>query len=174
MNLLSKIFIALVLLAGLSGCTGTESINTDTDQVYSAADEIVNFDLPAGYDPDFSTHLMGYTVAAFNPGDGHSHLYLIQSENESDGEKLADMLDRLAVNTGDPQTHMTVIETRPVTVRGQEVTLVISDGVNSEGASYRQAAVAFQGLGGPVLLVISEPVDSWDQAKVDALLASIH
>lgn len=174
MNTIVKFFLALALLAGLSACGTGYSINTDAEQVASAAAEIADFGLPAGYSADFTARLMGYTMAAFHPGDGHSHLYLIQSENEADGEQLESMLDQVAPGSSDPRTRMTVIESRPVTVRGEETTLVISEGVNSEGASYRQAAVAFQGKGGPALLVLSEPIESWDQASVDAFLASIH
>ncbi|NQU30998.1 MAG: hypothetical protein HQ525_10060, partial [Anaerolineae bacterium] len=107
-------------------------------------------------------------------GDGPSHIYLIQSDNESDGEKLAQVLDELVIGSGDPQTRMTVVETRSVMVRGQKSTLVISDAVNSEGLSYRQAAVGFPGNGGPALLVFSESIENWDQATVDALISSIQ
>jgi hypothetical protein len=69
---------------------------------------------------------------------------------------------------------MTVIENRPVIVRGQDVNLVISDGVNHEGKSYRQAAVAFQGKGGPALLILSESLDLWSDETVDAVLASLQ
>ena len=174
MNIFSKILIALALLTGLSACASGDSINTESEKVTSAAAEIADFDLPMGYSADFTAQLMGYTVAAYNPGDGHSHLYLIQSADEADGEKLASMLEEVVPGSSDPQTRMTVIETRPVTVRGLETTLVISEGTNGEGDSYRQAAVAFQGEGGPALLVFSEPTTRWDQATIDALLASIH
>ena len=174
MNTFSKILIPLILLTGISACGSRYSINTDGEQVTSTAAEIADFDLPAGYKADFSASLMGYSVAAFNPGDGHSHLYLIQSTDEADGEKLASMLDEVAPGSSDPQTRMRVVETRPVTVGGHETTLVISEGTNGEGESYRQASVAFPGQGGPALLVFSEPTSRWNQATVDALLASIH
>jgi hypothetical protein len=174
MNAFSKILIALVLLTGLSACGAGYSFNTESEQVTSAAAEIADFDLPTGYTADFTASLMGYTVAAFNPGDGHSHLYLIQSADEADGEKLASMLDEVIPGSSDSHTRMTVIETRPVIVSGEETTLVISEGTNGEGEAYRQASVAFQSQGGPALLVFSEPTSQWDQATVDALLASIH
>ena len=174
MKTIAKSLLTLALLAGLSACGSANSINTDAEHVASAAAEIADFELPAGYRADFTARLMGYTVAAFNPGDGHSHLYLIQSEEETDGDKLAGMLESLAPGSSDAQTRMTVVETRPVSVHSEEVTLVISEGVSSEGESYRQATVAFQGQDGPALLVLSEPVGRWDQATVDAFLASIH
>lgn len=170
----SKILLALALLTGLSACGSVSSFNTEGEQVASAAAEIADFDLPAGYAADFTARLMGYTVAAFNPGDGHSHLYLIQSDNGADGEKLQSILDEVVPGSSDSHTRMTIVETRPVVVRDEESTLVISEGVSSDGETYRQASVAFQGHGGPALLVFSEPTTRWKQATVDALLASIQ
>jgi hypothetical protein len=174
MNTLTKILHSLVLLSLLSSCATMVSIDATPKEVADMATKIANFDIPKGYQPEFSTSLNGYIVVSYNPGDGHSHLYLIQSDNEDDGEKLSNMLDQIAPGSYDPQTRMTVLETVPVSVRGQEETLVISEGTTSEGETYRQAAVAFQGRGGPALLVISEPVERWDRTRVDSLLASIQ
>jgi hypothetical protein len=172
MKLRISSFVLLAFL--LSACGINTAINTNTDKVVSVAAEIADFDLPAGYQPEFSASLEGYTLVSYNPGDGHSHLYLIQSEKESDGEKLASMVEQIAPGSYDPQTRMTIIETRPVTVREQEVTLVISEGVTSEGETYRQVTVAFQGNGGPALVMLTEPVISWDQEMVNTFIASIH
>ena len=165
----------IVLLALLvSACGVNATMNTNVDKVASSTAEIAEFDLPAGYSPEFSASLTGYTLVSYNPSDSHSHLYLIQSEKESDGEKLASMVGQIAPGSYDPQTRMTIIETRPITVRGQEVMMVISEGVTSEGETYRQVVIAFQGNGGPALVMLSEPVARWNQEQVDAFIASIH
>ena len=169
-----KTILPAILLVLLTACTANNAIETNAEKAVSLAASIADFDLPAGYRPEFSASLEGYTLVSYSPGDGHSHLYLIQSEKESDGEKLTTMVDQIAPGSYDPQTRMTVIETRPVTVREQEVTVVISEGVTSEGETYRQATVAFQGKGGPALVMLSEPVDRWNQESVDAFIASIH
>ena len=174
MNKTLLVLTAAILLAVVCACAPAVSLNSDSDQVSSAAAQIADFEPPAGYTSEFTASLLGYTVAAYSPGDGHSHLYLIQSENESDGEKLADMLKELVPGTSDANTRLTVIENREATIRGQEVTLVVSAGVNSEGDPYRQVTAAFQGKGGPALLVLSEPSDRWDPSTVDAFIASIQ
>ena len=166
--------LAIILLAVLLTACGVDvTLSSNSGNVTNTAAEIADFDLPVGYFADFSTTLMGYEVAAYTRRDGPSHIYLIQSDNESDGEKLAQVLNELVIGYGDPQTRMTVIENRSVSVRGQESTLVISDAVNSEGLSYRQAAVGFPGNDGPALLVFSESIENWDQATLDALISSI-
>jgi len=166
--------LAIILLATLFACAPRVSINSNPDDVSNAASQITDFELPADYAAEFTADLLGYSVAAYSPGDGHSHLYLIQSEKESDSEKLAEMLAQLVPGSSNPNTRLTVIEHRPATIRGQEVTVVISDGVNSEGDAYRQATVAFQGKGGPALLVLSEPMDRWNDETVNTFLASIQ
>ena len=174
MNKLLLITSVIFLLPALSACASKIEMSSNADQVASAASAIADFEPPAGYSSDFTATLMGYTVAAYNPGDGHSHLYLVQSEEESDAEKLAQMLSELVPGSSDWNTRLTVIENRPATLRGQETTLIISDGVDSQGETYRQVTAAFQGKGGPALLVLSEPVESWDQSEVDAFIASIQ
>ena len=174
MNKFLLITTAALLLATLSACTPNVTLNSNPDDVLDVASKIADFEPPAGYSAEFTASLLGYTVAAYNPGDGHSHLYLIQSEKESDGEKLEQMLAELVPGSSDPNTRLTVIDNRAATIRGQEVTLVISDGTNSDGELYRQVTAAFQGKGGPALLVLSEPIERWDPSAVDAFIASIQ
>ena len=167
------IVVSAIILAILSAC-GTAEATSDSKHVTKLASKIADFDPPAGYASEFSAEMLGYTLAAYKGASGPSHLFLIQSEKESDGEELERMLTQLAPGSSDPNTRMTVIENRIATVRGQEVAVVVSEGVNSENISYRQITVGFQGKGGPALLVLSETVESWDQAAVDTFLASIQ
>lgn len=174
MNKILLTALVTFLLATLPACAPRLAINGNSEDVSSTASDIAEFDLPAGYTPEFSATLGAYTVAAYSPGDGHSHLYLVQSENENDSAELEKMLAELVPGSSDRNTRMTVVENRPATIREKDATLVISDGVNHEGATYRQITVSFQGKGGPALLVLSEPTERWDQSMVDTLIASIR
>jgi hypothetical protein len=176
MNLLKKTqfgFTVAILLMALFACTTIEATD-DPQHAKDIAVEIADFDLPAGYEPEFSTKMLGYTLVTYKGPSSPSHLYLIQSETQSDGEELAKTLTQLSPGSSDPNTHLTVIENRPVTVRGQDVILVIGEGLNAENVAYRQISVAFEGKGGPALLVFSEPVEDWHQTAIDEFLASIR
>jgi hypothetical protein len=173
MNTRLRIVLAAILLAILSAC-GTMEATNDPEHVMKLASNIADFELPEGYTSEFSAEMAGYTLAAYKGASGPSHLYLIQSEKEADGKELENMLTQLAPGSSDPNTRMTVIENRPGSIRGQEVTLVISDGTNSDGEYYRQITAAFQGKGGPALLVFSETIDRWNDEMIDALLTSIQ
>ncbi len=167
--------ICLVLMTVLlAACGMNATLKTDTDKVASAAAAIADFDLPAGYSPEFSASLGDYALVSYTPGDGHSHLYLIQSQVAADADKLAQAMKDIVPGASDPEFRMTVLETRPITVRGQETTLIISEGITEEGETYRQVTAAFQGKGGPALLVLSEPVTRWNQETVETFIASIR
>lgn len=176
MKQITQIMLAVssAIILAISSACGTVETTDDPQHVTELASKIADFDLPAGYTSEFSAEMLGYTLAAYKGATDPSHLYLIQSKKESDGEELQRMLTQLAPGSSDTNTRMTVIENRTATVRGQEVAVVVSEGVNSENVSYRQMTVGFQGKGGPALLVLSETVESWDQASVDTFLASIQ
>lgn len=157
-----------VLLAGCQGKTG--------EVADKAATSIADFSLPEGYQPELALDLAGYTIVSYNPGDGHSHLYLVQApaSQEVTPDKLEAMLAQSQVGQKDRNSRLTVVEKRQATIRGQAATLVISEGTNGDGDPYRQVTAAFQGKGGPALLVLEEPVARWDDARVDQLIASIQ
>lgn len=174
MNKKTMLHALMLIVFVLVGCSADISIETNADSVVSTAAEIAAVDVPENYHADFSARYESYVIASFRPDDDHSHLYLIQSEEEADGTKLAAALAELVPGSSDSQTRMRIIETRPAVVCGQSTNLILSEGINSDGESYRQATVSFQGKGGPALFIFSEPVSNWDQESVDALLASIY
>ncbi len=164
--------IALITIA-LSACIPGVSMQAGSRDVSKTASQIAEFTLPSGYSPEFAGKLGNYTAVSYSPGDGHSHLYLVQSGKTEDREKLSDMLTSIMPGSSDRYSRMTVVDSRTATIRGQSATVVISDGVNSDGLQYRQVTAGFQGKGGPALLVIEEPLTGWDQATVDAFIVSL-
>lgn len=158
----------------LSACSINASLSTEEKAVAVAAGGIADLDLPQGYQPELTASAGNYTVVSYTPGDGYSHLYLAQSVDPADKYRMEQALDEVVPGGSDPEFRMSVLETRPVVVRGTNTDLVISEGTNSDGEKYFQALVAFDGQGGPALLVFSEPAASWDMDKVDTLIASIN
>jgi len=166
---------AMILIAVLlSACSVNASLSTDEKAAAVAAGGIADLELPQGYRPELTANVGNYTVVSYTPGDGYSHLYLAQSVDPADAYRMEEALDEVVPGGSDPEFRMTVLETRPVVVDGSDAELVISEGTNSDGEKYRQAVVAFDGRGGPALLVFSEPASNWDMVKVEALLASIN
>jgi hypothetical protein len=174
MNKMLLVAITALTAVMLSSYVSGASTKDGDQGVSETASQIADFTLPSGYTTEFAGKLGDYTAVSYNPGDGHSHLYLIQSENSDDREKLSEMLSSLVSGSSDRYSRMTVVESRTATIRGQAATVVISDGVNSAGQKYRQVTAGFEGKGGPALLVIEEPLTRWDQGTVDAFIASLR
>ncbi len=168
----TRVLIAVFALAGLllAGCQQKPG-----DVVHQAA-QIADFTPPEGYQPEMAFEMNGYSIVSYNPGDGHSHLYLVQAPASEDitPEKLEAMLSQEKTGQKDRTTRLTVVEKRTATIRGQAVSLVISEGTNSHGDAYRQATTAFQGKGGLAMLVLEEPTSRWDDARLNQLIASIQ
>jgi hypothetical protein len=167
------LIISAGLMIVLAACGPTPAPDENKNVTDTAA-MIADFEVPAGFTPELGAHLLGYSLASYKGAADPSHLYLIQSENKTDEAELQKMLEQMAPGASDRTTRTTVIENRPVTVRGQEATLVISEGTNHEGLLYRQAMVVFEGKGGPAMLLFIDTVENWDQVAVDALVQSIE
>lgn len=172
--------ITIVLLAGMlmlvitTACRDEVSVRSSSQSVIQTASDIADLTLPEKYSPEFTVSLMGYTLVSYTAGTGFSHLYLVQANEGADAAMLETSLDQLVPGTYDHNGRMTVVENLTVSVRGQEALAVISDSVNGEGVAYRQLTVAFEGKSGPAMMVLSEPVDSWNQDAVDSLLSSMQ
>jgi hypothetical protein len=142
------------------------------EKVSATASKIADFQVPDGFSQEYALEQFGITLAAYKGSDGHSHLMLAQMPEGTND--LESKLQTVVPGSVDRTTRLNVVERREATVRGQQATLVISDGTNSDGQPYRQLTTSFQGKNGPAILVISRPSSSWNQADVDQLIASIE
>lgn len=165
---------------GLLGATGVaigRAVEPSPVKVSVAAGRIADFDLPSGYRPDVAIDVAGYTFVSYAPGDGHSHIMLIQAPPSVSIDQTA--LDHYAQQAGvrrnyEQHVQVGVVGQTQATIRGQAVTLTIGEGTNSDGQAYRTMTGIFQGKGGPALISVESPISSWDQATVDAFIASIR
>lgn len=187
MNRIVKVLVGIVIGAGLvclvgavvaygvlrsTGKAVASTMEKNPDRIAAVAAEIAGFDLPAGYQPEYALDLGGYKVAAYHPGDGHSHLMLIQGPANLAID--ANALRSAVPGARDRATRLTVVSQYQAQVRGQDVPVMISEGTNSSGQAYRELTALFQGKGGPALVVIESPTTGWDQVQVDAFIASLR
>ena len=128
--------------------------------------------------PDYSFSAGGFKLVGYDPGDNHSHLLLVQAPdwlklNQADFEKQLrrDFGDMLGWGE---KKESTIVDRRTLRVAGEPVEFAISEGVNSDGGDYRAMAGVWDGRNGPVLIYIEEPVTRWNQAAIDAFVASIR
>lgn len=171
----SQIIILMILTTLLlSACVDNSiTLQTAPEIVNECAEQIASFDLPVGFQPEINAEMLGYTLVSYKGSSDMSHLYLVYSENEADEEKLTNILEKLSPGSYDRKDQAIILETKTMSVRGEDASLVINEAINGDGKSYRQAILVFQGKKGPTLLVYSEPAENWDQQIVEDLISSI-
>lgn len=154
------------------------SVMSDSVDVAAAAGQIADFDLPAGYRPEFGVHFLGFTFVGYTPGDGHSHLMMMQFPQGTAVDaagmqrQMRQAAGRGSIQWDDSPTR--VVGERAALIKDQEVIFVISEGTNSAGQPFRVMTGVFDGKEGPTFLMIEEPLARWDEAAIDAFLASIR
>lgn len=171
---------ALVLTAGSIAAVGllaSRVVQSDPAQVAGIAAKIADFTLPAGYKSEAAVEIAGYQYVSYAPGDGHSHIMLIQAPAGAvpDQATLEQYAQQAAPQRGyDRRTRSQVVGQTKATIRGQESTFVVSEGTNSDGQPYRSLTAVFQGRGGTALLSVESPLNTWNQDAVDRFVASIR
>ena len=140
--------------------------------------EIADFEIPEGFDSPYGIHFGDLNMVGYTSQSKRSHILLAQFPEGTDID-VDEMLKRISDGSGDPndiwyKTETTLIEEKPVTIRGQETTLSISEGTASDGITYRTAIATFQGKGGPSLVMVAGQLDEWDIGMVETFIESIQ
>ncbi len=154
-----------------------QNMTNDPQKIADLGDQIASFDAPEGFKGEFGMDLMGMTMVGYTGADQQSHIFMIQfpANTNLSVEEMERQLNQAmqSQQTGYGNQEMKVIENREVTVKGQKTTANIAEGSGNNG-TFRQLSVAFNGNGGPALLVYNVPAATWDDTAVDDLLASIQ
>jgi hypothetical protein len=192
MNSTSKWIIAIVAILGAvclcaavggliffrsTGWAIQRTFQSDPQKVADVSATIAEYTLPDGFEAGFVTDMAGFSMVSHTGTDGHSHIYFFQlpAGVHVDPAEMERQFRQSARNQNpDWSAASQVVDEVAGTINGQEVTLIVSEGTNSDGAAYRAVSTLFQGRGGQAMVVFERPVDSWDQAEVDEFLASIH
>lgn len=150
----------------------------EPQQVLRIGSEIAEFDVPQGFGSPYGMHFGEITSVGYASQSRNTHILLTQFP-EGTHVDVDEMLKLISQYSSDPNirwydAQTTLIEEKPVTIRGQETTLSISEGTSSDGVAYRSATATFQGRSGPSLLMIAGPLDEWDSEMVEAFIASIQ
>ena len=173
-NLSLKFIIVLTLLGlfCLAGCSIPSLLINPNDNL----EKICSFEVPEGYDLQFVVELNGNPMISMSGPEESDHIYLVQLPDEininlNDLDKpMGVMLGRQEKDASEP----TLVERKTVSICGQNVSLMVSEGINAEKQAYRQNTAVFLGKHGAALVNISSTVAQWNQPMVDKFLASIQ
>ena len=147
-------------------------------EVARVGGEIADFEIPEGFGSPYGMHFGDVTMVGYASHSKNTHILLTQFP-EGTSVNTNEVLKLISQYSDDPNsrwanTHTEVIEEKPVTIRGQESTLTVSEGISSDGVTYRTAVANFQGRGGPSLVMIAGEADEWDIEMVETFVASIE
>lgn len=179
-GLMALCLIALVagfFLIRSAGLVLARNVQTGSEKASAIGSRIADYDLPAGFGSPYATQLAGFSLVQYNHTDGHSHVTFFQIPNGIQLDQ-AEIERQLRQNTPDKNQYradrIKMVDQVQGTINGQPATLVISEGMNSDGQPFREVSGFFQGKGGQAMVIYEAPVSRWDQAEVDTFLASIH
>ncbi len=157
-----------------------ENNTTENPQdVAKIASEISTYDVPAGFNKQYGMRIGSWSLVQYMTGDEKTILFVTQFPAGT-SVNMEEMMRQIRSNSDNPSSpwynaDMALVEQKPVTIRGQETTLNISEGTTKEGIPYRMANAEFQGDGeGPALFLIAGPADQWDSQLVEDFIASIQ
>jgi hypothetical protein len=186
---LLSLVLVLVVLLGL-GVAATVALGRTTQlgfartivvedaAVNRIAGQIVHFDLPEGYTPEFGVRGMGFAMASYTPGDNLSHLMFIQIPTWLPMDEAAIIRQardsQARAQQEDAELDLTIIEQREINLGDHTVFYAISEGTNDEGVAFRSLQVFYPTRTGKIALLFEEPIARWDDARVHALLASLR
>ena len=156
-----------------------QNTTEDPAEVTQIASEIAEFDVPKGFTKQYGMKIATFSMVQYmTPGEDR---FIFVTQFPADTSINPDeMMRQIRNNSRNPNspwynTDTHLVEQKPVTVRGEETTLSISEGTNEQGVTYRMAHAKFQGNGeGPALLMIVAPMDEWDNEMVEDFITSIQ
>lgn len=167
--------VAGVLLFNVATRSVVDNASQDPAEVDAAATNIVEFDLPAGFQPESSFHLLGVNMAMYSNPSNDNFLILTELPMAASEDMVQQMQDAFEQNLGRNFSGMQVVEQRELTVRGQPATMTVLEGTdNDSGEQVRQMMVAFEGNNGTAMISVFGPVDNFDMAAYEQMIESIR
>lgn len=155
------------------------STTEDPQEVAQIASEISDFDVPAGFDTQYGMKISTFSMVQYTTRNEENYIFLTQFPAGT-SINVDEMMRQIKNSSRNPNSRWynvdtELVEKRPVTIRGEETTLSISEGTSDQGELYRMADAIFQGRGeGPTLLMIVGPADQWNNALIEDFIASIR
>jgi hypothetical protein len=201
MNRRTKIIIAIFASASLvcisvcvlgllalrqAGSTAAGQMSvTDPAQISALAREIIDYDLPPDYREEtyinfiFGKMLMLQADSTTRDVSLKPFIMITQMPRSITRIDKAGMRRQLQLSVeramGRGNYRMDLVDQRTATIRGQAVNLYLYEGTDDQGIKTRfLLSDAFDGKSGSLLLLITGPSEGWDQAELEAFIASIR
>jgi hypothetical protein len=178
---LCAVAVVVLLFANLGKQFG-ENMKTDPEGAAEAAHAIADYELPPGYQEQVAMDFFAYTMVLITPSStstfrstGRPMIMLTQFNVATNRQQMEEQMRRsFEQQSGRRGMSMTVVETKKMTIRGEEVEVTTFEGTDDSGFVMRELVTTFPGKDGTAMLMIMGSAEHWDQEEIDAFLESIH
>lgn len=182
------LLVGVMALCSLTGLAYYELKDTPLSAIHSwlwktdpvvageTAQDLIDYDLPPGYQPEKVLRFWGKAVIIASQDHPSDLIYISQAPNGilTEEEWQTVYGERRANRIGDQIYDTEIINTQTAMIRGQPTILQLLEGNDKEGQAVKQLACVFKGKISAILLVIVASQDTWDQAMMDHFLNSIR
>lgn len=156
---------------------GNQLASNDPANAQHVAQQIADYTLPPGYRELMGIDLFVYKMAVIAPQverDGMVFMLLGTNVAGVDQAQMErQMQQSFQQQYGKAGSTMQVVGQENVTIRGQDVTLTISESVGQD-SRLRQALGTFEGKNGLVIVMVMGDADNWDDTLMRQFLSSIQ
>ncbi len=160
------------------GNRAKKMVSGDPTSVAMIKDNIAEFDIPSGYKAT-AMNMLVYDIVMLSPDTASKRaptIMLMQYNGIISGNsaQVEQQLRQAAEQqNGQPGTPMQVVDSFDKEIRGETVTVTVSEG-EYENFTTRQWMTVFQGNHGPTILMIQGVVKYWDDQLIDDFIESIQ
>ena len=161
----------------------SQAVIDDPAKAGTLGHEIVDYNLPDGYRELGGMNALVFKMVFIGPTSTNRDsmfivLMQIPTGANMDQEEMQRQMTQAMQQQGQGRNiRAHVVGTQTATIKGQPVTLTVSEGEvtegNEAGTLFRQVIGVFPGKAGTAMLMAMGKKDTWDQATLDSFLASI-
>ncbi len=169
------IAIGVWIALNAAGRAIQQSIITDPTQAAARADNIALYNIPYGYKQGVMSFL-GFDMVVLT-ADNQPAIMMMQfpaSANLDPKDMEKTMQQAIGQQFSRRGLTFSLVDQKQLTVKGQEVTLFISEGKDSDGNLFREATTSFVGNNGTVILTAMGEASTWNQTAIEVFLKSIR
>lgn len=191
MSRTTKILLGVVVGLGVLCCIGVvvfayvgqrilnENISTSPEDAAAAAKEMIDYELPAGYQEFGAVDMFGLKMVFIGQGGTDEVMAIMLMQFPAslgfDQEQMRQQMQQSwSQQSGSGEIALSPVESEEVTIREQTVTLTTFEGTDENGNKIRQAFTAFEGKTGLVMLMAISDEDQWDEEGLNEFLGSIR
>jgi hypothetical protein len=150
---------------------------TDRETAAAIAQELIAYELPAGYAERKAMQFRYNRIVIMGPTDGAAGMSFILLSNPINVQdpEVRELMEEAWTQRIDQQRYETVrVGEREIQVGDEVVTFGVWEGEDATGQAVRQWVGVVAGNEGDVVLVVVGAEDAWDEDLAEAFITSLH